>query len=237
MNAIDPRLPNPAGNERVCAIGPTGSGKTELMRVLLARLPSVIIIDPKHQFTWGRLAIANPQRYGRMAHDLKTLVAQLHEIERANGTDPVIYRPPSLDLLPSNIARVDAVFEIALARRHTTVYVDEMSYLTGTASAFQEKIPNWFRAVTTGRSRGVGVWSAFQRPSNVPLLAMSESDVRISFFLRMKKDQQRAEELCGPIDWELLQRTPHSFVWATDQYSSDPVKLQFSHPAPLGAIA
>ena len=226
-------LPSPAPNNRVCFMGPTGSGKTELARALLKATPNVIVIDPKHEFDWKE---ATP-RYARVAYDFKDLVSHCRQIEQKGSGAPVIYRPPSGDLLPSNIARVDAVFNYALQRGGTTVYVDEMSYLTGSSSGFQDRIPHWFRAVTTGRSRGVGVWSAFQRPSNVPLLAMSESDYRIAFFLRLKKDQARAEELCGPIDWQELADEPYSFVWATDRYSSSPVRLNLKNPAQLPATA
>lgn len=205
-------------------MGPTGSGKTELARALLKTIRNVVVIDPKHQFEWKEQS----PRYSRNAHTLKELLAHLRDIEGKDSGEPVIYRPPTVDLLPSNISRVDAVFEIALARRNTTVFVDEFSYLSGTATNFQERLPHWFRAVTTGRQKNVGVWSAFQRPSNVPLLAMSESDYRTAFFLRLKKDQTRAEELCGAIDWETLAAEPHSFVWATDRYCSPPIRLQLN---------
>lgn len=225
-------LPQPSPNDRAAFIGPTGSGKTVLARAMLKAVPNVIVIDPKHQFSWDEFS----PRYSRIAHDVRGLGAHLQEIEAKASGEPVIYRPPATDFLPKNLARVDAVFGIALARGNTTIFVDEMSYLTGSSVGFQERIPNWFRAVTTGRQRGVGVWSAFQRPSNVPLLAMSESDYRVVYYLRMAKDQARAEELCGPIDWDALAGEPYSFVWATDRFSSQPTRLQLhSHPVALEA--
>lgn len=220
-------FPTPAGHDRCCFMGPTGSGKTELAIALLKPMPNVIVVDPKHRFDWGEIG----SRYARVAHSLRDLLAQLKDVESRRSSAPVVYRPPTDDLAPANIDRVDEVFHVALSRGHTTVYVDEMSYLTGTANNFQERLPHWFRAVTTGRQLGVGVWSAFQRPANVPLLAMSESDYRFTFYLRMHKDRARAEELCGPIPWDVLQDEEYSFAWATDKHTSAPTRLRLRAPA------
>lgn len=221
-------LPEPKINDRFCVIGPTGSGKTELVRALLKPMPNVIVIDPKHCFTWNEFA----PRYMRTATHLRELLATLRELEDRNSDAPVIYRPPAEDLLPKNIGNLDQVYRIALERGHTHVYNDDFAFMTaGGANNFQDRIPYWMRTVTTGRQRGVGASASFYRAFGIPLFAMSESDIRIVFYMRMEEDRARAERLCGPIDWEYLGRHDHSFVWATDKNSSAPMRLRLGEPA------
>lgn len=227
------QLPRPASNQRIACIGPTGCGKSVLMRMLLSRFDNAIVIDPKHQWIWDLPG----KRYSHYAGSFKELVRILLEIERDGTGAPVVYRPPFDDLQQRNIARLDRVYELAFSRGHTHVYMDEQYFATPYTSSERatNAMPYWFRCITAGRSRGVGVSAAFQRTTNVPLITMSETDLRIAFYLRMKSDRERAEELCGPINWESLQRTPHGFVWATDLYSSTPMRLRSPQPQVLTA--
>lgn len=218
------QLPSPAPQQRFATIGPTGCGKTVLNRALLARFNDVIVIDPKHRWDWELPG----DRYSRYATSFKELVQMLLEIERKGSGAPVVYRPPIEDLQQRNIARLDRVYELAFSRGNTHVHNDEQYFATPYTSSERatNAMPWWFRCITAGRGIGVGVSAAFQRDTNVPLITMSETDLRIVFYLRMSEDRKRAEQLCGPVDWESLQRNPHSFVWATDMFCSTPMRLR-----------
>lgn len=218
----------PHPSDRVVYIGPTGSGKTELARRVEIQFPNEIVIDPKHRFSWEQ----DSPRYLRVAHSLRDLVAHLKQIEDRRTGEPVIYRPPAI--APEHI---DPVYDLAYQRGFTHVYNDDFAACVYGAANVQKYLPAWFRCVTLGRQRGVGISASIQRPANVPLVAMSESDYRVTFYLRMRNDQKRAEELCGPIDWPFLAANDYSFVWATDKVSSDPMRLRLCASSPLQATA
>ncbi len=214
-------VPWPKPNERACFVGPTRCGKTMLARKLLVHYRNVIAVDPKHQFTWG---LDNP-RFQRIALSLPDLTAQLAEVEAARSGDAIIYRPPPDHLLPANAHLLDAVARIAWDRGGTLLYYDEL-YFVASSSDFANRAPFFFHCVTAGAGRGVGVWSAFQRPAWVPVVATSETDFRFVFYLRKRADRDRAEDMCGDVPWNELQKNKHSFVWATDQELSSPQRLQ-----------
>ncbi len=235
---MTPALPQPQGRDRVVIMGPTDCGKTELARALLKTIPNVIVIDPKHRFEWREPSIpGKPGRYSRIARDLRGLATHLRQIEETHSGQPVIYRPPAEHFLPKNIGAVDEVFRIALARGDTTVYIDEMSRVVQSASGWANRIPHWFAAVTTGRELGVGVWAATQRPANIPISTKSESEFRITFYLRMEDDRARAEELCGQVDWQALADEDYAFQWGTDRYTSAPMALNLHTNGALMATA
>jgi hypothetical protein len=228
-DVIIAELPRAAANDRAVYIGPTGSGKTELARALEIQFDNLIVVDPKHRFSWNEAST----RYSRTAYTLKELVTHLREIEEKRSGAPVIYRPPSDHLLPKNIAQLDEVYRIAYERGSTRVYNDDFGACCQFgASNVGNYLPNWFKCATLGRQRFVGLGASIQRPANVPLVSMSESDYRVTFYLRMRNDQRRAEELCGPIDWRFLAQNEFSFVWATDKFCSTPMRLRLGATLP-----
>jgi hypothetical protein len=211
----------PKATNRVIAIGPTGCGKSFLMEWLLSHYPDVVKVDFKHDIraTEGDL----------IAKDLRSLEKRLSEADNQH----IIYRVPQEHLNPDNSSYLDAVAkmakEYATKKRPLILYYDELVYVAGSANFFK-RAPNYYYAVTTGRGQGLGVWGCVQRPSWVPLIALSESDIRFSFYLRKRSDRERAEELLGDIDWEMLKRE-HTFVAGNDLETSIPSILRFQKGA------
>jgi hypothetical protein len=214
-------VPWPKPNERACFVGPTRCGKTQLAKRLLVHYRNVIAVDPKHQFSWD--LESNP-RFRRIAYSLGDLRTQLEDVEKTQTGEPIIYRPPPAHLLPANAHELDAIAKIAWDRGGTLLYYDEL-YFIASSSDFANRAPFFFYCVTAGGQKGIGVWSAFQRPAWVPIIATSETDYRFVFYLRLKADRDRAEDMCGDVPWSALQRVKHSFVWATDQELSTPQRL------------
>lgn len=213
-------LPPPAA--RLAFVGPTGSGKSYLAREILRHYRNVIIVDPKHQWSWKR---PRDEWYELRAATLGQLYKQLQAAD-ATG-QPVLYRPPPEDLLPMNCRNLDHVADLALQRRNTILYYDELVYISG-SSDWQVRAPKWYQAMTTGRTRGVGVWNAFQRPSWVPMVALTEAEERFIFYLRNKDDRRRMEEGTGEdlIPWGTLRQAPHTYVISTDSGTTGARRLK-----------
>ncbi len=211
----------PPPNSRVAFVGPTRSGKTVLARSWLKYYDHVAVLDPKGQFSWkdGR------PRYQRIATTWDRF-RKLMELSAKDGF-PVIYRPPSEDLLPQNADRLDRFYWYCLQRGNTTTYIDEL-YFLASGSDFATRAPWFFRAVTTGASHGVGVWSAFQRPSWVPLIALTETELRAIFYLRVAGDRERIGQSFGEIPWDALRVQKHSFVLSSDEWTSTIMRLKLT---------
>ena len=87
---------------------------------------------------------------------------------------------------------IDAVME----RENITLYIDEVYGVVQGRNATDA-----LRAVITrGRELGIGVWSATQRPKDIPLIVISEADWFFMFQLRVEGDRKRMAEFMAPID-------------------------------------
>jgi uncharacterized protein YozE (UPF0346 family) len=214
------QLPPP--NSRVAFIGPTRSGKTFLARQWLMHYKNVIVIDPKQQFSWQR---PGDKRFARKAKDFKELVKLLN-LSAKDGY-PIIYQPDLSALDPDSSYDLDRVYELAFHRGNTLVYIDELYFLAN-GSDFAKRAPWFFRCVVAGASKGVGVWSAYQRPSWVPLIAMTETEVRAIFYLRIKDDRSRIDSSFGEMPWQQLRDTQHGFCISTDRWTSPVMRARLA---------
>lgn len=230
----------PRSNNRAVFVGPTGSGKTVLARFMLSFYKNVICVDPKYQWDVKEdrqsptgYRYPNDRDYVTLqgkpvyyANDLK----ELRHVMDAQVENPyhILYQPPREHLLMTQASaeKLDEVAALSLERGHTTLYYDELYYVAN-GSDFQRRAPNYFYCVTTGRSKKVGVWASVQRPSWIPLIALTETDIRSTFFLRHVDDRRRMEKLMGDnIPWDKLRKYRHSFVQADDMDTSGLLKLQ-----------
>jgi|SRR6185437_1612303 len=230
----------PRSNNRACFVGPTGSGKTVLARFCLGFYSNVIAVDPKHdwQIVGSRnsptgYAYPNKPEYVTLRNRPVYLATDLNELrecmdEQREQPYHILYRPPREHLIAANADKLDEVAGLVLERGHTTLYYDELYYVAN-GSDFQKRAPNYFYCVTTGRSKKVGVWASVQRPSWIPIIALSETDIRSTFFLRHADDRKRMEKLMGDgVPWDKLRTWRHSFVQANDMDSTNTMKLQIA---------
>jgi hypothetical protein len=227
-------------NQHYAIVGPTGSGKTVLVNELATYYDNVTILDPKHKWDWtlpdsnGK----NPMRPNRVgtrwshvAYSFKDLekkwkrIAKIDDEENPEYGAPIVYRPPKRELLKQNSHELDRVAGGILDRGNTVYIVDETAYIAN-ATDFQERAPNFYLLLATGRGLGIGVWCCMQRPRRIPTSALSETEKRITFYLAKAADRKAVEEdLLADVPWEKLREHDHSFVVGTDRFTSGPKRL------------
>jgi hypothetical protein len=115
-------------------------------------------------------------------------------------------------------------FRWALASGGRVIYCDELLDII--------PVPGLKILATQGRAAGVGLWVATQRPANIPLYTISETQHSFIFYHKLKADKERIEESVAastgaPIPWNKLLKTKHSFVHINDSGEvSRPAKLE-----------
>ena len=169
-------------SDRVFIVGKTGSGKTTLATTLLARLPWVVVLDPKHQFTFDQA--------GNRRSDI-LITKSLAEADKHDDPTPIIYRP---DVREAK-AGCEDFWEWIWLRENTIVYVDEVTSVSPTVN-----MPYGYqRAIQQGRGKNIGVWSATQRPARIPTNLLTEAEHVFAFELRALNDLKRMAEYTDPI--------------------------------------
>lgn len=160
-------------DEHLACFGMTGSGKTyRLERLIAARAASsrVLCIDPKGEF-WIKGA------------KLVNTYSKRHAIQ--------IYRPDLEETAEAEVDQYDRIFRAAWRDgRPLTIYIDE---LNATLPGPQSCLRSLERIYRQGRSRGITVWAASQRPKDIPSVAFTESTHIISFWLGWRNDAEKVE--------------------------------------------
>lgn len=237
---MEPKFLIPKPTDRVINVGPTGSGKSILAEFLLSYVTAefranVVIVDPKHGWFYRKVdSRKNPTGYINKYKQPIYVAEDLDELEEAMDEQretsyQILYRPPKEHLVRQNAKELDTVASLVFERGHTTLYYDEL-YMVANGSDFQVRAPNYFYCVTQGRSKKIGVWGSVQRPSWIPLIALTETEVRSTFYLRNWEDRKRMDKVLGDgIPWENLRIHKHSFVQANDMEVTGVNRLQFNN--------
>lgn len=165
--------------QRVLFVGQTGSGKTVLASTLLKSTDYVVVVDPKHMFTWG---------HGPRFDDVYETVAELDR--EWKGPAAAIYRPSIGEMR----AGCPAFFQWAWNQGSILVYIDEVFDLMvgGTAGAWLTK------CYKQGRQKNLSVWAGTQRPARVDLSIITEAQHFFMGLLLMDVDRRRMAEIAHP---------------------------------------
>lgn len=162
--------------ERCFIAGTTGCGKTELAKQILQFCTNIYAIDSKGDF------------------NLRNAIIVTSPSGIAIKTDgrPVIYRPePEF----CNKEDYDLVLKWIYDRRNCTLYIDEAYGLSDNGITY----PNYLKSILTrGRSLNITVIACVQRPCSVPIVLLTEADIRYCMALDNEEDRKRMASYMPP---------------------------------------
>lgn len=169
--------------ERCFLVGTTGSGKTTLADYLLARANHIVRLDPKHGYRMSKTKADQPERTPVITDDFRVLV-------KHQGPEPITYQPSLWEC-----QHLERFWDWIWWREQTILYVDEVLMVVPSA----QRLPvGLARLIQQGRQRGIGTWTATQRPSRIPIPLLSESEHHFVFRLRHPSDLRRMAEYTDP---------------------------------------
>lgn len=157
--------------DRVAFIGKTQSGKTHVAGILAAPVERIIVLDAK-----GKLRDTERRKDGKYSWRL----TEWHSKEGAKARKEMEDGGPGRLRCPAPVyGSYEPVIEWAYRLENVLLYADELYGVTeGTRPG------RWLRACyTRGAELGIGVWSAFQRPRDIPKIALTEAEWRFMFQL------------------------------------------------------
>lgn len=193
-------LPTPEAGDRVVALGNTGEGKSYMFDALLRSQPNAIIINTKHDPSFGTVG-------ERIERD--------EDIYRV-GKGRFDFRPS--DAWINSIALKDRFFRWALnAGGPRVIYIDEFDDVCDSAVTFP---PALKKCVKQGRWKGVGIWGSTQEPVRAPSFLYGQAQHRYLFYLGWDVHRKVAEAFFQQkIPWELIPERSHRFMlkvpWGT----------------------
>ncbi len=181
-----------AADQRLCLFGRTGSGKTTLAKRLLSSFRGRwLCLDPKWDF----------------------------QLTTREGPVPIVeaYNPKLsqqiLRVVPDEgeLARYDEAIEQIWRDGESLLYIDEITLINPSRVALR---PSLGKAVRTGRSRGLAVWSGSQRPKDIPSAVFTETEHFCVFQLQFKADREKVASFTGDnIASALKAIRRHDFVY------------------------
>lgn len=170
-------------------IGMTGSGKTYFAEKILRWRKYVVVYDLKGELDWDGYRIITNFEELKMAEEPK-----------------LIFKPPLYFIRDKDA--VEDFFHWVYERRNCTLYVDEIM-----TCCFKGQIAFWLLAIMTrGRELNVSFIGSTQRPKQIPVSLLSESERWVVFRLQVFDDAKRLEENFG-LDAESIQALPKRYFY------------------------
>jgi DNA helicase HerA-like ATPase len=207
-----------ATDERGVITGATGTGKTTFVRALLLpavpRSHTVVIIDPKSDKAWRNIPSVTGM-FGRVSIKPKTV--QAFRFDNASDGD----KDDGLGTTGVFQRLLHTIWDM----RNVLIISDETAALYPNTYSLT---PMMGRIIREGRQRGIGVWWLTQRPSQIPMPIVTESEWAAAFTLRYRADRIKMAQTFGD---ELETLPPqeagrsHYFYWARLPYAPRLMRL------------
>lgn len=180
--------------EHVAIVGPTGSGKSVLALTLLTERGKRLASDRRPT----RIAIlANKNRDKTMTKLGWPRLKRRDEWPPGYAKEQCVVWPPYGDAKQAP-GRQKPVFEHVIveasASGNQIIYVDEVAYFTEKPPEGLNMGPLMGQMLATGRSSGLSVFGATQRPRRVPVSLWTESTWLFAFRLRDREDIRRVAD-------------------------------------------
>ena len=172
--------------DRICIIGPQGSGKTRMLKALFTQKSHGVVIDAKQvkDEHWERVGKVTERIYGLRGG------RYVWKASKEFITDADTQSKLFEQLLESG-PRVVAIDE------GFTLFPTHGTRLFGTQC----------------RGKRVSFIFCCQRPSSVPLYFITDANFWIIFWLANDDDRKRVQHAVGrKIDWSVLQQNEYSFL-------------------------
>lgn len=221
---FDALIPRPTNRVFLC--GMTGSGKSYLARFLLEQRRDanhlISIYDAKDEINWPgyqrftkleKMIAANPRHAIYAPNIFELDSAAYHDyffkwnfLRQKKNAKKKLFNPKTLQGLK------------------TTVYIDEAYAVTD-----GQQLPFYYKAaLTRGRSIGLEVWSASQRPKDIPQFLMSEAENKYFFYLEMPQDKERVRKMAGITEAtiESLSMDEHEFIYRNMNKTTGRLRLK-----------
>lgn len=158
-------------SDRVAFVGKTQSGKTHVAGILALPIERLVVLDAKGMLRNDKRKEAGLYSWRLTEWHSKEGAATRKEMEK--GGAGRLRCPAPID------GNYEPVLAWAYRLQNVCIYLDELYGVTeGTRPG------RWLRACyTRGAELGIGVWAAFQRPRDIPKIALTEAEWRFLFQL------------------------------------------------------
>lgn len=191
--------------DRAALVGTTGCGKTTLAEQLANLRENVVVYDYKGQLKWAgykrftTLKKLTQQRAGRFIY--------VPSAEAARDKDAI-----------------EQFFDFVYRRGNTRLVVDEV-----TSVSDQYFFPDRYRDVLArGREFNISVLNCTQRPAEIPMQVLSESEYFYMFWLKLEQDRKRMHTVTGIEEEYLMSLPKHQFYYATLQDIKGPLRVKLN---------
>jgi hypothetical protein len=195
-------------NDRSFLVGKTGSGKSAAARVLVwEKLDDVVYYD----MTGSEESELNAP----VLRDLDQVREALYPPEGEEELTKFVYSP--------EVPTYDGFEELCrLIYNHGNIHLiaDELMLVYRDGNSVRPTTDHHLKILTNGRKRGVGMTGATQRPVNVPLESLSESEHLFVFLLKLPADRDRMRKIMGPAVDDATDLPQYHFYYDHDQLQS-----------------
>lgn len=191
-------------DEHVFVCGGTGSGKTILCEVYLANVPSMVIkLDSKLE-CFEKLKKNKPVWYGLNNEDVQ-IIERLEELPSVTKKR-IIYAPITEEM---NHDFYNALGEWVYEKGDCILWIDEMMSVAESALKYPFTIK---KLLTRGRFKNSVCWICTQRPTDIPLICISNANHIFCFNTGLEADRVRMVKNTGCKDfYQILDK--HIFLY------------------------